>query len=339
MHPVAVSEPYTQGHCFGNLGIADYGAQFQDVSSFLVNSHMDNIKSVLNNMLIVDPSMIEMQDVKRPGPGKLIRLKRAAYGQDVRNAIQQLQVTDITRANVADLETFSKISQIVTGVNENTMGIQDSGGRKTATEVRTAGEAAVSRMAFRSRLISAQFMVDATEQMAMNNVQFLSQPFYLQVMGRDGLKRSLWISPEMLVGDYYFPIHDGTLPLDRVALLDVWREVFMAILGDQELRGMYDIGRVFEHIAELGGVKNLEAMRNTGGMGAGGMGAGGMGAEIFGGMRVRGEEGIDAGVKSGNMVPMGRPFGGNTNDFAGLGRGAPPAGISPQPGRRLAGAY
>ena len=304
MHPVSVAEPYTQGHCFGNLGITDYANSFQDVSSFLINSHMDNVKKSLNDMFLVDPSMIEMQDLKTPGPGKLIRLKRAAFGQDVRNAVQQFSVNDVTRGNIADLDVFSKISQIVTGVNENMMGAQDSGGRKTATEVRTSSEAAVSRLAYRSRLISAQFMVDLTEQMALNNIQFLSESFFISVLGKDGLERSIWISPEMLVGDYYFPVHDGTLPLDRVALLDVWREVMGVVLQDPQLRQTYDVTRMFEFVAELGGAKNLDGMRMSGG---------GMPPP-----QVRGEEEIDRGVGSGNMVPVG--------EFAGAG----------EAGRRLA---
>ena len=150
-HPVCVVEPYSGGYSFGNLGLLDYLGGMQDLTSWFANSHIDNVRKVLNDMLVVDPSMIEMQDLKNPEPGKLIRLKRTAWGQDVRQAVQQLAVQDVTRAHINDMDTFNRISQQVAAINDNLMGIQAEGGRKTATEVRTSSESAVSRLAAQAR--------------------------------------------------------------------------------------------------------------------------------------------------------------------------------------------
>ena len=103
-HPVSVTEPYSMGYGFGQPGIIDYMAPLQDLMSWLVNSHMDNVKTMLNNMWLVDPSRVEMQDLKQPGAGKLIRLKRAAYGSDVNSAVRQLQVGDVTSGHLRDFE-------------------------------------------------------------------------------------------------------------------------------------------------------------------------------------------------------------------------------------------
>jgi len=253
-------------------------------------------------MLVVDPSMIEMQDLKNPEPGKLIRLKRAAFGQDVRAAVSQLAVQDVTKGHMTDFETLGKVKQQLSAVSENIMGIQDSGGRKTATEVRTSGEAGVSRLAYLSRVISARGMVDLTETMSLNNMQYLSAPFYLSVVGKDGLEKGLWIQPEMLVGDFYYPVHDGTLPTDKVAMLDVWKEVLLAVLQDPGLRGAYDIPKLFEYVATLGGAKNIQNMRVKG--------------------MAPGQ--IDAGVQSGNLAPVGgdRPTMGVDANAADRGRGS-----------------
>jgi hypothetical protein len=191
----------------------------------------------------------------------LIRLKRAAYGQDVRQAVQQLNVQDVTRGHIDDLQLFMTMGDALSAVTENIRGQQASGGRKTATEVRTSGEAAASRLASLAKRISAEGIVDLTEQMCVNTQQNLSQEFYLQLAGEDGMDNPIQVSPEMLVGDFYYPIHDGTLPLDRVALLDVWKELFMAISQDPELRQMYNIGKIFDYIAELGGARNLESFK------------------------------------------------------------------------------
>ena len=261
MHPVAVSEPYEMGYGFGNLGMVDIVGPLQDTMSFLINSHITNVRAALNNMFIVDPSMIEMQDLLNPEPGKLIRLKRAAFGMDVRQAIYQMQVTDITAGSIKDLELFMRFGQFLTAISENLMGVQDSGGRKTATEVRTTGEAAASRLAAHARKISSQGLVDLTEQMCVNTQQYLDENFYIELLGEDAKKVPLKIDASKLNGDFHYPVSDGTLPLDRVALMDIWKEVFMLVGQDPQLRQQFDLVKIFEWLAELGGARNIESFK------------------------------------------------------------------------------
>lgn len=261
MHPVAISEPYSMGYGFGQPGLGDYFAPLQDLISWFVNSHLDNVRKSLNDMFIVDPSMVEMQDLKNPEPGKLIRLKRASFGMDVRQAVQQLDVNDVTSQHVADAQDIIRLGQLLSGVNDNILGMQDEGGRKTATEVRTSNQASSSRLAAQARIISAQGVVDLTKMMSLNNQQFLSQEFYMQVVGREGARKPLRLSPDQITGDFYYPVNDGTLPTDRVALVDIWKEIFLALMQDPGLRSQYNMPRIFEHIAELGGAKNIEEFR------------------------------------------------------------------------------
>lgn len=260
MHPVAVSEPYSQGYGFGNPGIMDYQGPIQDTLSWLVNSHMDNVKTALNNMFIVDPSMVEMQDLKNPGAGKIVRLKESSYGRDVRSALHQMQVYDVTRGHIDDFENFMRLGDALSSVTDNLRGLQDAGGRKTATEIRTSGEAAASRLASHARLISSQAIVDLAEQMAINTQQFLDYDFYTHLLGNDGSVDQI-IRPEMLVGDFYYPVHDGTLPMDKVALMDIWKEIFVGVAKDQELRSQFSVPKIFEYIAELGGAKNIDQFK------------------------------------------------------------------------------
>lgn len=261
MHPVSVIEPYSFGYGFGQMGLADMLGPMQDLISWFVNSHIHNVRSVLNNQLVVDPSMIEMQDVKNPEPGKIIRLKRSAFGQDVRGAINQLEVRDITRSHVSDMHEVVRLGDSMAAVNDNLRGIVQSGGRKTATEVRTSGEAGASRLAAHARLVSAQGIVDLTEQMSLNIQQNLSMSFYLKIVGQEGMEKPIQIGPEMLVGDFYYPVSDGSLPIDKVALLDIWKEILFGVAGDPVLRGNYDLVRMFEWVAELGGARNISQFK------------------------------------------------------------------------------
>lgn len=258
MHPVCVSEPYTLGYGFGHPGMSDYIGPIQDVLSWLVNSHMDNVKTAINNMWLVDPSRVEMQDIKKPGAGKIIRLKQTAYGSDVNEAIRQLAVSDVTRGHIADFAVLMKMGDAMSSITDNLRGLQDSGGRKTATEVRTSGESAGSRLIAMAKLISSQALSDLPEMMSSNIQQYLSEEFMVQVVGNKDVR----LSPEHLVGDFNFPIHDGTLPLDKIALLDVWKEIFIGVAQDQQLRQDFSVVRIFEYIAQLGGAKNIEEFKN-----------------------------------------------------------------------------
>lgn len=317
MHPVVVSEPYTMGYGFGQAGISDYLGPVQDTVSWFVNSHIHNVRTALNNMFVVDPSMIEMQDLKNPGPGKFIRLKRSAYGRDTRQALSQLQVLDVTRGHVNDMDSFMRIGDALASVNDNLRGLQDAGGRKSATEARTSAEAAASRLAAHAKLISSQGLADLAEQMCINYQQFMSDDFYISVMGEEkAIAEPIRISPEMLVGDFTFPVNDGTLPLDRVALLDVWKEILMGAMQDQELRSAYSIPKLFAYVAELGGAKNLQSMQ------------------------LQPNAVVQAQAQAGNLVP--------TSELQGLapqGGGSPPLavasgntpGVTPNPGARMAG--
>ena len=260
-HPIIAAEPYTFGYGFGQLGSADFIGPYQDIISWYVNSHVENVRTALNNMFVVDPSRVEMQDLRAPSPGKIIRLKRAAYGQDVREILQQLAVQDVTTNHMRDLELFVRMADALTGVNDNLKGLQDSGGRKTATEVRTSSESGASRLASSAMLRSAQALVDLAEMMSLNCQQFTSEEFYITVMGMDGAKKPFRISPEHLTGDFYFPINDGSLPIDRTAQLDIWKEIFMGVAQDQQLRQQFDVVGLFEWLAELGGARNIDRFK------------------------------------------------------------------------------
>ena len=160
-----------------------------------------------------------------------------------------------------DAELFMQMGQQLSAITQNLMGVQADGGRKTASEVRISGESAASRLSAQARLISAQGMVDLTEQMSLNTQQYLTEEYLLQVIGQESIAAPINIGPTEVVGDFHYPIHDGTLPLDRVAMFDVWRQVFQAVQQDPALRQGYSLSRIFEHVAELGGARDIESMR------------------------------------------------------------------------------
>lgn len=258
-HPVFTAEPASLGHDFGSLAMADFIGVFQDIISWLVNSRMENVRTTINNQFLVDPGRIEMQDLRTPAPGRAIRLKRAAIGADVREAFMQLQVMDTTQGHFNDMQMLRLLADTITGVNDNLRGIQTQGGRRSATEARQAMQAGASRLSQQAIRISSQGFTELASQMIFNIQQFMPEEMWTQVTGDDGSPMTSLLTPDMIVGDFNYQVSDGSLPYDKQALLEVWKELMFGIAQDPELRQSKDLNKIFEYVAQLGGAKNITA--------------------------------------------------------------------------------
>lgn len=261
-HPIVVAEPNSVGYAFGQLGTADFLGPSQQLMSWFMNSHVDNVRTALNNMLVVDPTKVEMKDLERPGPGKIIRLKNQAFGlTDPKSAVYQLQVGDVTRGHMSDANVFGRMASDLTGVSDNMRGLQDAGGRKTATEIRTTSEAGSSRLASRGKIYSAMGLTQLAEMWTMNYQNFMTQEFEMAVLGQAGAMDTVRITPDNIQGDFTYPVQDGTLPMDKVGMLDVWKEILLGVAQDPELRQQFSLVKIFEWVAELGGAQNIQQFK------------------------------------------------------------------------------
>lgn len=260
-HPVEVSEPYSLGYGFGQPALGDYIGPVQDILSWFIDSHIYNIRAALNNQWVYDPSKIDEKSLKYPQPGKHIRLKPLAYGTDVRTAIQQVPVTDVTRGHMSDLSTFIRIGDMVSAVNDSTRGVQPAGGRRTAAETRIVGESAFGRLGAHMQLISQQSLTRIAEQCILNIQQFQDISIWTKVIGQEAMAK---IGQRLLTSDFTYPVHDGTLPLDKAANFDLWKEILFGMAKSQILQRTHSFPRVFEHVCQIGGAANISSFRLVG---------------------------------------------------------------------------
>lgn len=258
-HPYIAPEPTSFGHDFMSLSMADMIGNFQDVLSWLVSSRMENVRAVVQNSFIVDPARIDLNDVRSSAIGRTIRLKQAAMGLPIQQAIQQLQIADVTMGHMADMQNMRILADTITGVNDNMRGIQTAGGRRSATEARIAMQNGGGRLSQHGVRISAQGYHPMVEQMISNNQQFMPDEMWVEVAGTDGNIESTKFTPEMLCGSFNYQISDGTLPFDKQALVEVWKELTLGVAQDPELRARFDLAQIFRYTAELGGAKNIDS--------------------------------------------------------------------------------
>jgi hypothetical protein len=271
-YPMAVASPEYDGYSITPIGRIEVLYGLQHTLDFLFNSHVTNVRKAINDMLIVDPYLVNINDLKDPQPGKLIRLRRPAWGRGVDKVVQQLQITDITRANIADSGYITQWMDRISGADQSMSGsLRQSGPeRLTGAEFSGTRSSAVSRLQRLAMIIGMQFMQDIGTQFAVHCQQYMTQEAYINVEGRyaeqlmanftNGKTRGR-VSPSDLAINYDLVVKDGSIPGGNFS--QNWMELFKTIGTSPELSQQFDVVRIFTYIAQQLGAKNVEDFRRN----------------------------------------------------------------------------
>jgi len=271
-YPMAVASPEYDGYSITPIGRIEVLYGLQHTLDFLFNSHVTNVRKAINDMLIVDPYLVNINDLKDPKPGKLIRLRRPAWGRGVTNVVQQLQVNDITRANIGDSTYITQWMDRISGADQSMSGsLRQSGPeRLTGAEFSGTRSSAVSRLQRLAMIIGIQFMQDIGTQFAVHTQQYMTQEAYVNVAGRyaeqlmknftNGKTRGK-VSPSDLAINYDLIVRDGSIPGGNFN--SSWIELFKTIGTTPELTQQFDVVRIFTYIAQQMGAKNVEDFRRN----------------------------------------------------------------------------
>jgi hypothetical protein len=236
----------------------------QNTMDWLINSHMYNVRKTMNNQWLVDPSRIVMNDFNEPMAGGAIRARAAAYGSDLRTAIAQLPVVDVTRGHLSDIMFVHDFAQRAVGVNDQIMGLINQGGRKTAQEVRSSSTFGVNRQKTISEFYSAMGFGPLASQLVGYSQQYYDGQMKMRIVGDLMLEAGpqfLQVDPQSIAGSYDFVPVDGTMPADRFAQANMWKELLMGMSKVPQVMMQYDLGRIFGWVAQLGGLKNIYKFR------------------------------------------------------------------------------
>jgi len=293
MYPIAVIAPEFDGYSSTPISRLETLFGMQHVVDFLFNAHIANVRKAINDMFVVDPYLINVSDVRDPKAGKLIRMRRPAWGRGVKDAIAQLNVQDITKQNVSDIAFVVDYMNRVSAVDEAAMGAMRKSGpeRLTSAEFQGTRTGAYSRLERIARIIGAQGMQDIGYMFASHTQQLLSNDTFARAVGDNaqilmdeyGVEPGgiIPVSPRDLYIDYDVTVRDGSVPGNNYS--KVWENLFKIVASDQELRQIFDITRIFKHIARNNGAKEVNS---------------------FVRMRTAPQEQIQQQVQAGNFVPV-----------------------------------
>ena len=234
-----------------------------DTLSWLINTHFYNVRASLNNKFVVDPSRVVMKDLLNRDAGGIIRLKPEAYGSDLRQSFYQVPTSDVTRSHLSDAQVVEMMIQRTLGSTDNVMGMLGTGGRKTATEVRTSTSFGVNRLKTPCEIASACGFTPMLAKMVANTQQFYAGDQKYRLVGDLAQlgETARTIDPESIAGFYdYVPV-DGTLPVDRYAQVQLWQNLMAQAQKMPQVAMQYDMGKIFAWVAALGGLKNIQQFK------------------------------------------------------------------------------
>ena len=186
--------------------------------------------------------------------------------------MQQLQVNDITRANIGDSTYITQWMDRISGADQSMSGsLRQSGPeRLTGAEFSGTRGSAMSRLQRLAQIIGMQFMQDIGTQFAVHTQQYMTQEAYVNVAGRyaeqlmanfTGGKTRGRVSPSDLAINYDLIVRDGSIPGGNFN--SSWIELFKTIGTSELLSQEFDTVRIFTYIAQQMGAKNVDDFRRN----------------------------------------------------------------------------
>lgn len=264
MYPVAVCAPDYDGYSATPVSRLELMQGMQTTLDWMFNSHVTNVRKAINDMFIVDPSLINMADLQNPEPGKLIRMRRAAWGRGVENAVKQFPVSDITKQNISDASYIIDFMQRTSAATDSLSGmVRKSGERVTAVESRDTRSSALSRLTKAAKIASLQAMMDIGYMFACHTQQLMEKEVYIKSAGtwpealaaEYGDVNRIKVGPYDLLVDYDIVVKDGSVQGSEYA--ESWVEVFRILTQQPILFQQFDMVRIFRHISRIMGAKDI----------------------------------------------------------------------------------
>lgn len=298
--PLTVAAPDFDGYSSTPTGRMELMYGLQEATDFFMSSHIANVRKAINDMLVVDPSLINMHDLANPKPGKIVRLRRPAWGRGItEGAIMQLKITDITQGHVQDAMIISDMMQRVSGATDVVQGVFRRGSeRRSASESKGVERGALSRLEKIAKIIWQQSHYHIADMFARHTKQLMKEEQYVRLVGRFeeeliaeyGNVRGVPVRPQDIDVSYDIDVHDGTAPGGEDG--NAWVQLFPTILQDPELRMTRDISRIFDHICRQLGARNVEDFKKR------------PGQQMPRQITVMPDEQALAQAQAGNIIPM-----------------------------------
>jgi len=274
----------------------------QDLVTWLITSHVANVRKTVNDQIIYNQDLLEEADILSPGPARHIRLtnegrllhKRGIM--PISNMYGQFAITDITGSHIQTAQAIINQVQRMSATPDTVQGMPLPT-RRTLGEIEQSSGAATMRIGTTAQLIDSQLMKPVTERNVINRQQFTSMEQAYRIAGRlaSELKvDEVSIRPDDLYGKFDYISKTPTLAPDPARNVQLWGSLLQILSTSPQLGAPRQDGRqinlhkVFDEYLKIAGVNYLEDFYDEVPMQA----------------QVMGDQQLQQGVQAGNVVPM-----------------------------------
>lgn len=267
-HPLASITTDSDGHTSVPVSILEREYPLQHGMDWLWKSHVANVRKAVNNMFVLDPSRININDVTDTRFGMVARARASSWGMNIKDAFQQVPVSDVTQNHISDMGFLMNIdSKVFT--SDQAKGYQDRRGeRVSATEARDTRQSFLSKMEKMARLGAMQGHYDIAYQFGSNTLQMLEEEQVVKIIGNYkevlqeeyGLEEEYFkVIPENFDVDFDVLPQDGSIPGGEFG--ENWENLLGLAAGNEVLAKDLDLTRIWLHIARLYGAENPEEFK------------------------------------------------------------------------------
>ena len=266
MFPIATCASDHDGYSLSPTSPLEIIQGLQKASDWFFNSRVANVRKSLNDVFIVDPSMVSMVDMMNPKPGGVVKLRESMWGVQgaAATAVAQMKVMDVTQGNVNDIGFMMDLTQKSSGAVDILQGVMREGGeRRSALEARETKTSAVSRLEKAAKLVWAQAHQDIAYMLAHNTQQLMEESTYVGITGRwmENLQQEfpadtrIEVRPEDLAVDFdVIPHNDQQSDSQNI---DTLMQAFQIAATSPAIYQNMDIQPLYLHIMRAAGAKNI----------------------------------------------------------------------------------
>jgi len=184
-NPMLFSGPTTTGYDMFPVSGLEATHGMQEFVDWKVRSHWFNASKVQNDMFIADASAIEIDDLRNPGPGKIIRVKRPLLGTaNIDQFVKQFKTMDVTQNYINDIAGMNELFNRVLGTHDILSGnMAQMPERPTAVGLSMAQGGASDRMRMYGQITTDQQWYTFVDMLCRNNLQFMEHPMVVSIVG------------------------------------------------------------------------------------------------------------------------------------------------------------
>lgn len=299
-YSIAQGDPDFHSPFVPGMGQMLIGAQ--DLVTWLISSHIANVRKTVNDQVIYNSDLLEEADILSPGPARHIRLTtegKLLHKRGIMPISQmygQFAITDITGSHINTAQAIINQIQRMSATPDTVQGMPLPT-KRTLGEIEQSTGNATMRIGTTAQLIDALLMKPTTERNVINRQQFTSLEQAYRIGGRlaEELRvDEISIKPDDLYGRFDYVVKTPTLAADPARNIQLWGSLLQIIASSPQLTQPRADGRqinmhkVFNEYLKISGVNYLDDFYD----------------EVPPPMQVMGDQAIAQGAQAGNLVPM-----------------------------------